>query len=318
MATEDLPQDLKANIDRLRVQGSSILDSFLNENIRVQPIPQIVYHYTDWNGLRGILDDGTLRCGDIFYLNDPSELRHGVSASLDLFRAGNALSDWGRFGEDLKRSLSSNLGQIANIFILCFSQKWDDLSQWRAYGENGRGYAIGFDGRAIESAFAKEFALQAQTFPITYSDDKLTALHQKLIDFVETLMISHQRPDVDSAQRILYYKMLRFEFSVLVLSASLFFKHEAYDTESEYRFLQMHRVGPVSGVKFRKDKPNNLARYREFNWKASAPNSLKSIVVGPAADFGKAQRFADDCLKAFLPSQRSVAIERSKIPYSPQ
>ncbi len=41
-------------------------------------VPTALYHYTDGQGLPGILQSGCIRLTDIFELNDPSELRHGV------------------------------------------------------------------------------------------------------------------------------------------------------------------------------------------------------------------------------------------------
>ena len=50
------------------------------------------------------------------------------------------------------------------------------------------------------------------------------------------------------------------------LRSALFFKHEAYSNEAEYRFLQVHMAGPhpASDVKYR-TKPYELVRYREFD-----------------------------------------------------
>jgi len=58
-----------------------LVDSFV-ARINAEPIPATIYHYTDGAGLRGILESGSLRLGDIFYLNDPSDLRHGVQRAL--------------------------------------------------------------------------------------------------------------------------------------------------------------------------------------------------------------------------------------------
>jgi hypothetical protein len=34
-------------------------------------------------------------------------------------------------------------------YITCFSRKGDLLSQWRAYGDDGRGVSIGFDSKLL-------------------------------------------------------------------------------------------------------------------------------------------------------------------------
>jgi hypothetical protein len=92
------------------------------------------------------------------------------------------------------------------------------------------------------------------------------------------------------------------------------FKHEGYRTEKEYRFLELFRHDrPVPGVKYR-HRPHALARYREFDWRTAAGPALKEIVIGPAADEAKAERFVKDCLAAFCP-KGAVKIVHSAIPY---
>jgi hypothetical protein len=70
---------------------------------------------------------------------------------------------------------------------------------------------------------------------------------------------------------------------------------------------------PAPEVKYR-TRPNALVRYREFDWRTVAGTALKKIVIGPAADKEKGERFARDCLAAFSP-KGSVDIICSSIPY---
>jgi hypothetical protein len=94
----------------------------------------------------------------------------------------------------------------------------------------------------------------------------------------------------------------------------MFFKHEAYRNEKEFRFQQIFRRDkPAPAVKYR-HRPHTLVRYREFDWRTAAGAALKEIVIGPVADKGKAERFAKDCLAAFHP-KGPVKIVHSAIPY---
>jgi hypothetical protein len=97
-----------------------------------------------------------------------------------------------------------------------------------------------------------------------------------------------------------------------LLQTTLFFKHEAYANEREFRFLQIHKANESPTVKVR-TRPYVLVKYREFDWRSVAPDALKKIVVGPAADYERASQFAKDCLGLFHP--RSVEVTRSEIPY---
>ena len=112
-----------------------------------------------------------------------------------------------------------------------------------------------------------------------------------------------------------YMMELLVYHSMNVIRGIMFFKHEAYWNENEYRFQQLFRRDkPAPAVKFRQ-RPSSLVRYREFDWRRHAPGALRKIVVGPAADRAKMARFAKDCLVAFHARADSVELVYSKIPY---
>ena len=99
-----------------------------------------------------------------------------------------------------------------------------------------------------------------------------------------------------------------------VIRGVMFFKHEGYRNEEEFRFQQLFRRDrPAPDVKYRR-RPHSLIRYREFDWRAVAGGSLKKIVIGPAADRIRAEHFARDCLAAFHP-EVDAKIAWSRIPY---
>jgi len=122
-----------------------------------------------------------------------------------------------------------------------------------------------------------------------------------------------QGQDLDSTSINAYRKKLSVYLSVHAPRAALFFKHEAYSNEKEYRFLQVHRADlPPPEVK-RRCRSYELVKYREFDWRRVSAGALKQIVVGPAADQSKAARFAENCLAAF--NVGDVEITYSRIPY---
>ena len=112
-----------------------------------------------------------------------------------------------------------------------------------------------------------------------------------------------------------YMRNLSTMFSMHVLSTALFFKHEAYANETEFRFLELQRGDqPATGLKFR-SRPYALVRYREFSWRNAIGGALKRVVIGPAADKIASTQFARNCLRAFHPTPESVEVDCSKIPY---
>jgi hypothetical protein len=116
--------------------------------VEATPAPPMLYHYTNDAGLKGIIENGTLWFTDIFGLNDPSELRHGFRIAIDILksRTSAARPEISTFASLLERfDVDRGIEQAGHFFICSFSADGDDLGQWRAYADNGRGYALAFD-----------------------------------------------------------------------------------------------------------------------------------------------------------------------------
>jgi hypothetical protein len=107
--------------------------------------PDILYHYTTTSGLVGIVTHCELWASDCQFLNDGTEL----SYASDIF-----------FAEVAKLNLPSIDGggyylagpslKYFRMFIACFCEDGDLLSQWRGYGAD-QGYALGFDTKQLEA-----------------------------------------------------------------------------------------------------------------------------------------------------------------------
>ena len=299
-------QDTLGRFDR---EAEQIIQSFVKA-LPSSP-PEILYHYTNDIGLKGILEAGQLWLTDIFQLNDPSELSHGFDIAIA------ALSSKVTSGTPAKKQFGQLIADCfermgiqnsAQFFVCAFSSCGDDLGQWRAYADNGRGYALGFDGRALEKAFFGSG--DADTFPISYGDAELKKMNAAVIDAylncVELDMI------LQSGASISDIADLCTHLTMYMLHAAIFFKHKAYENEKEYRFLQTYRAGrPISGLKQR-PRRYSLIPYTEFEWKRAAPTALKTLIVGPS-DQKRAGEFANDCLR--LTHTQGVSLAYSPIPY---
>ncbi len=108
----------------------------------------VLYHYTTLNGLKGILQTKSLWCTDTSSLNDPMELRYGKKLITD------KLNEIIEIEENMliKDLLSELIGYVNvfdtnlyRVFIACFCEDDNLLSQWRAYAGKGVGYNIGFN-----------------------------------------------------------------------------------------------------------------------------------------------------------------------------
>ena len=311
-----IPSEMRAALDKFRGEAEEILASFLR-SVDSTPPPAIIYHYTDDAGLKGILETGKVRLSNIFSLNDPSELSHGFSIFVETLKTSAAPGppEAKLFANSMDR-FRGRIRDTAQYFSCSFSASGDDLGQWRAYADNGRGYALGFDAALLESSFEKQSQgpiPNTASFPITYEDAKLAAIHSDLVSRMFNLISLPRGRKLSDAVVNAYMGELTVMLALHAMHACLFFKHPGYRNEQEYRFLEVCEAGqaPV-GIKA-KMRLYSIVEYLEFDWKGNNSDALKRIVVGPAADSEKATRFAKDCLRMFYSG--AVSVDGSKIPY---
>ena len=309
------PRDMQDALDKFNREAEQINTSFV-ENLKSQKPPQIIYHYTDDVGLRGILESGRLWLTDVSNLNDPSELNHGLSQAIivlnSMVAAGPPESKM--FAKQLADfAAQKGIQGSAHFFVSSFSSCGDDLGQWRAYADDGRGYALGFDTMALENEFTKGGTPATNTdsylatFPVLYNDAELAKIDRQIIEKMLGLISLPSGRDLQNSAITSYRGDLFVRLLVQMTHAGLFFKNEAYVNEKEYRFLRMYsRDAPALDVKLR-HRQDSLIRYIEFDWRSVASSALRQIVVGPAADHKKASQFAAE----------TIQITCSAIPYRP-
>lgn len=317
-ARPGLSEDVREAIERFDREASEIVDAFEHNFVAASP-PATIYHYTSEAGLRGIIESGKLWFGDIFDQNDPRELRHGVGAALDAMTIAAATGppELKLFAKHMRKMLEGAVEKVAHFFICCFSFAGDDLGQWRAYADNGRGYALGFATGALEQAFARAAVPGSgnSTFPLSYSEDQLREMQERIVSGALPLLSMPRSRVMERTDTHALVRGLSLSLSMNVLRAALFFKHPGYTHEQEYRFLQLFRMGPrVPNLKYR-GRPPSLRRYREFDWRKAAPGALTQVTLGPAADAIRARQFAADCLRKYHATPDDVSIEPSIIPY---
>jgi hypothetical protein len=151
-------------------------------------VPEVIYHYTDDRGLRGILEFGKIWLTDIFSLNDPSELSHSYEVAAEILEKliDKTDPDSREFCERFSHFLTvGGIRGVAHFFVACFSSGGDDLGQWRAYADNGRGFALCFDAKKLEDLFTGKNNIPIpnnMTFPVTYDESSLIRLHRETIE----------------------------------------------------------------------------------------------------------------------------------------
>ena len=296
-------------LNQILVDAEMLTNSVIAEiNQQSDATGPVVFHYTNDSGLFGILTSGTLHLGDVFKMNDPSELRHGTNSFISKLHSRNP--DFAK--------LTSNIFNPENIgFFFCrsFSANLDDLSQWRAYGDNGRGYVIHFNREALHKLkFSDVENHEFDGFSVGYNSGMLDKALEDLAGYFMKALIAYE-PDMDT-DSMQWNKLLKtFEkLTLFVYRITSLFKHHAYEREGEYRLLDFHPRMLPPQLK-QKHRGKETVDYRELDWRSQAPNLIEGVTIGPAADETKAREFIHKCLeigKLTLPDEKIVV---SDIPY---
>lgn len=119
----------------------------------------LLYHYCSMETLVSIIKNGKIRLGDLKSMNDPSEMKlqeiNMANIIYNEYQKNPFEFDIGENGAHygIKELLTPyqieyKLGQCGKysnlLFAFCLSGKCNDLSQWRLYGDNGKGVCLGF------------------------------------------------------------------------------------------------------------------------------------------------------------------------------
>jgi hypothetical protein len=256
--------------------------------------PGLMYHYTRFEGFAGILQTKTLRASHISSLNDSSEFYYGAGV------VHEAIGDW----ENDELGLSTawahpkpRFDRVVKMFyVASFSESGDKLSQWRAYGDGGKGFAIGFDRRTMlrYSATKDNHGLLKMCY-----DRALAERVHKL--YGDMTVLFRQVPTSDSEKRKCFIEKAIFS----ILHSIVFMKHGSFDEEKEMRRLSVDP--PLHEITVTTDNE----RPRTF-WDVPFPwGGISEVVVGPLvsdAAFLAARTLLDQ------QGYTKVQLRRSEIP----
>lgn len=240
----------------------------------------ILYHYTDFNALDGIIRGGELRLNNILNMNDRSEmrlfvneLRSSVIQRLQDEACKEAAETATRF---FKTELSEEFHYSA--YAACFSEYRDDAAQWERYAKGGQGVCIAFHKDKLEELIksANSVSLKKVMYRDTVAD------HALINEFVELFKKSNiSETDIDRFQELMN--------EVWIQSAA--FKHPSFASENEVRLIYTPFNAEEAAVKpkyhiawdrIKKYYPLDLKALR-YEYDMHSSELIDEIIIGPAS-----------------------------------
>lgn len=276
------------------------------ENLRCMgPDPQfpgIVYHYTSIEGLFKIISSNELWLTDYEYMNDSSEIIHGLDIAKEVLKEIEGLPMYSE-QQDIVRAWRQFLDvkHKDRIHIACFSTDGDNLSQWKGYGGSGAGVSIGLD--ITDYSFWHENS-EMRLGRVVYEQDKQTEILRNFFHLCLTMS------DWDNGKQItdVYGKAIPIEkgrdcfkdyIGDKLAQFIVFFKNEAFKDEREIRWVhqennRVHNSIEIPYVKRKfRIKGNQIIPYTTSTDLSNVDNMgalkmtkndklpIKQIVVGP-------------------------------------
>jgi hypothetical protein len=237
---------------------------------------EILYHYTDFQALDGILRQAELRVNNVLNMNDAAEMSHFMSSLCsavvkrlesegDIPRADKVQK---LFKEELKKEF------FYSAYAACFSLYRDDAAQWERYGNRGRGVCIAFRGEFLEKIAVGELSLQTVFYEDDMTDHNLAKVFYRLL-----------KQETGSVEKSLLIKVAMKNAWI----QSVVFKHPSFSSEREVRLVlspfgkEYFDVKPcyhITTERIKKYYPLNLSEMcQEIG--ISLEDLVEEIIIGP-------------------------------------
>ena len=230
--------------------------------------PDIIYHYTDANGLIGLIDSGCIWATHVSRLNDASENLHGFNLVSEHVRANLPIASRPLIEKAL-------LGlQSVDTYVACYSTDSDLLGQWRNYTGTRVGYSLGFETSQMATLDDKMPLLE----PIIYNDSMAKAVLDLLVQRVDEFLMKNPFGEIEIGY-------LSGMVKALLNNIACTIKHHKFEEECEYRhFFRLGDTGLEMEPFFRAGQ-FGLTPYVKVQFLEKGKLPLKTITVGPCKNF---------------------------------
>jgi len=266
-----------------------------------KPIPEVLYHYSSTEKLKGILNTNVFWASNINDLNDRSEYQYGIDVirrvltSIDSSFNSNFI---GLFIDQIDKFERD----IGSIFILSLSTNGDSLPLWQAYS-NLDGYNIGLDLHFVLNNTPPDILCHGH---VIYSKEK----QEQIINEKATDLYEFYKEFAPNCEKDEFNIIFGFIFTQ-VLNYITLFKHPAFEHENEYRFVYYVNGSTESRIKVTGQGKPYVEITTEILDYLSNELPLVEIRMGPKNVNNK-----EDVLSIFINNEntREINIFKSDIP----
>ena len=297
-----------------------------------------LFHYTTFEGLKGILEENCFRATDAYTTNDSQEIVHGIDL-INHYLEKNGENEV--IKEKVRGFIDYLIGKersdklVRGIFLTCFSSydaadvdkdsyhfKSGLLSQWRGYGLK-QGYALKFDSDLLLKNFKSE-SREDKKDEAVYTSGDVTYCNME--DFLDKEDNKNSFDEMDESIKKFKTNQSGFigsreeqELFESILKICFHNKHKGFCEEREYRVVKATWENKESIKKydvFFYEGCGGLVRSYVKILEGKPRMALKEIIVGPSPNKERNKIQIESFLKQIgseIPSD--VKVEISATPF---
>ena len=269
---------------------------------------ELVFHYCSLETFFAIITNKTLRLSDVAKSNDNLEVLWTKKILLEMIEKESMSYEC--FNEYIKEKVPLDIYQAklkekaesffkeaelkSKFFAICFSgaESEDKLSQWRGYGDDGQGIAIGFNKAVLDKTkkrmeFHDQDKYQIEFRKVEYKIEKQKDILRKF--WAEQIYIANKQ-----------IKQIEVDFECWIVQCfyrlyrnAIFMKSPFFEEEDESRIvLEKERVDLEiedeklsnrmlirNGQMFIRN--GNIVEYYDLDISMLADDLIKKVVLGP-------------------------------------
>ena len=190
----------------------------------------IFYHYCSVENFFNIIKSRNLRLCNSYKMNDYMENTYiDVVIDKSLKKLGVDLNNTNI--EKLRRDYKKNKAKWRS-YISCLSKSGDALSQWRAYGDDGQGVAIGFNLSKLNIVDA----LKMESSKLENGINEYKGLSYAEVIYEENKQLSFIEDIISNVLKVTQ-DMDLLRFVIPMVKNSIIFKNPAFSEELEVRLI---------------------------------------------------------------------------------
>ncbi|NQY26658.1 MAG: DUF2971 domain-containing protein [Piscirickettsiaceae bacterium] len=287
----------------------------------------MLYHYTNLQGLTGIISNQNIWASHCEYLNDASEFKHAFN-SIKNIAEGIYMED--EYLSVFAFHMRQAIDRIGNhdSYITSFSTNPDSLSQWRGYNSAGQGVCIGFNQEIIEEYCKENQHSLIKCLYLHNEQEKIIInIINDCLNIFPNLGVSRKSFDTFSSQEMMTYNSDLSDYisngdgadesteALCNLCETLnnyapIMKNNGFHEESEWRIICNN---PDKNIFFR-EAPSHLIPYLELPLIKYSNDVISEVIIGPNPNMSRCVQSIHKLL--VLNGLTNVKVGRSEIPFN--